>query len=1419
MAELFSLVSAAAGLLDVTLRLVNYARELKKGGATIQKDLDSLIETACVLEQVCNAISYTYDRNISRLQAKEQGQDVHDQFSRATRVMWDDLARMMNHCRVIVGRICEILKQICQPPQQRISKHVDKFVRVHRKRSKEEYLQQCRRELSMYHGSMQLVLTIINREEAQNSQDDTTRSFEDLKAQLRVLQSHISNYDQASSSTGDDEYDKEALSALRELRTCISNATELIVPTTVNKYFKTPQSVSSIFTGRELLLGELRDRFIQPLGPLHHQSQKRFVVHGLGGSGKTQFCCKFAEDNRERFWGVFSIDGSSVENIKKSLGDIAKLAGREPNANAALDWLSIVAERWLLLIDNADDVDVQLENYFPKGVGGHILITTRNGAFRVLGNVEPGYYDFSGLHFDEASILLLKASSLPRPWEPSWENLASKITKELGHLALAIVQAGAAIRERLCSLQDYLGWYERSWQKLRDDDKVQPATRHEQAIWTTFEMCYRRLEQKRDRIEAADAIELLHIFGFLYRENLSPVILTKALKNAQLEAENEKAVALEQESTPFRKRAGLGGKLQRKLANLLFLMIVPSTPAPLPSVLRDSRQMHATEAAEDRIRGALSELEKMSLIYYNERDQTYSMHPVVHDWSRKRPRMKLRHQALWADVAGHVLSASILLPPLGIRTEDELHHAALLPHIEHVQRCREDISAQVKLRSRQSWVSRLTKASPMNTHRIRMYAKFSLVYAQCGDYERAEPLLAEVVEFLSLYLGHGESRTRAAQTALAGVYWQRGKSKEALDLQLSIATTCETYLGRDNPDTLRALHNLSITLWQQGKYSLAKQLQVEVVNGFTKLLGRKHADTLEAINNLGRTVMKFARQEDLQEALKLFYEALEGMKDTLGNEHLLATYAKENFARVSCLIGEQALLDRSLQLMEEAISTRKARMGKEAPWTLMAMGNMAVVLAARGQVEKAEKLILDVLPIAERNLGSRHIGVLFGQQILATVLIQQKRYGEAEAILVEAIKGQKDMTSRSHDFHPDRIVSMIELARCYERQGKLKNSIEMCDETIQGIEHATKNGHPFLTVLKEAQGKMERLLEGGQSSGPESEGITEPLILAAAALASAVTASPIDARQASNYVGYLVSTFSDVLPQVQFYLSNGNNPKSFVFLNKGKPVLASNVGTKGVRDIFLTTNTARSEYYLLATDLDINAPGFSWDWATRQGSRSLVVWKSTDLVNWSLPSLRTVEADTAGMAWAPSAVWDDTTSQYYVFWSSRLYSTSDRSHAGTASLDRIRYATTRDFATFTAPQDYVALPGTPLIDQEFLRTGANSFIRFLKNETTNQVYQENTTGGLFGTWTRVPGYLRPESPFEGPAAFADNTTPGLYYVWLDNYTQYVPYQTSNIQNPSWSASSASGFPRGLKHGSVTPLTQKEYNAIAAAYPA
>lgn len=67
-----------------------------------------------------------------------------------------------------------------------------------------------------------------------------------------------------------------------------------------NKHFHIPQVVSSIFTGREDMSQLVkRSLLVEEVDDTTRQ-QRRFIIYGIGGSGKTQFCCKFAQDHRER---------------------------------------------------------------------------------------------------------------------------------------------------------------------------------------------------------------------------------------------------------------------------------------------------------------------------------------------------------------------------------------------------------------------------------------------------------------------------------------------------------------------------------------------------------------------------------------------------------------------------------------------------------------------------------------------------------------------------------------------------------------------------------------------------------------------------------------------------------------------------------------------------------------------------------------------------------------------------------------------------------------------------------------------------------------------------------------------------------------------------------------------------------------
>jgi hypothetical protein len=67
-----------------------------------------------------------------------------------------------------------------------------------------------------------------------------------------------------------------------------------------NEHFYIPQVVSSIFTGREDMSLLVERSLLADEDDNITRQQRRFIIHGIGGSGKTQFCCKFAQDHRER---------------------------------------------------------------------------------------------------------------------------------------------------------------------------------------------------------------------------------------------------------------------------------------------------------------------------------------------------------------------------------------------------------------------------------------------------------------------------------------------------------------------------------------------------------------------------------------------------------------------------------------------------------------------------------------------------------------------------------------------------------------------------------------------------------------------------------------------------------------------------------------------------------------------------------------------------------------------------------------------------------------------------------------------------------------------------------------------------------------------------------------------------------------
>ena len=141
-----------------------------------------------------------------------------------------------------------------------------------------------------------------------------------------------------------------------------------------------PYPPNQHFTDRQGTLSHLRYTFTtSKVSTLIQQA-----IQGIDGMGKTQCALQYAYDYRNDYQAVLWTNATSRETFITDFVHIARklyLPGRDAQdqtiaVNAVKQWLETHAG-WLLILDNADDLDL-INPFLPSEGEGHILLTTRN---------------------------------------------------------------------------------------------------------------------------------------------------------------------------------------------------------------------------------------------------------------------------------------------------------------------------------------------------------------------------------------------------------------------------------------------------------------------------------------------------------------------------------------------------------------------------------------------------------------------------------------------------------------------------------------------------------------------------------------------------------------------------------------------------------------------------------------------------------------------------------------------------------------------------------------------------------------------------------------------------------------------------------------------------------------------------------
>jgi hypothetical protein len=321
-------------------------------------------------------------------------------------------------------------------------------------------------------------------------------------------------------------------------------------------------------------------------------------------------------------------------------------------------------------------------------------------------------------------------------------------------------------------------------------------------------------------------------------------------------------------------------------------------------------------------------------------------------------------------------------------------------------------------------------------------------------------------------------------------------------------------------------------------------------------------------------------------------------------------------------------------------------------------------------------------------------------------------------------------------------------------------------------------------------------------------------------LSQAAAAAPA----APAYDGYLLVHFTSAEQDgEQLYFSTSRDGYRWTELNGARPVLESRLGEKGVRDPAIVRAADGGKFYILATDLRI-ANGKGWDAAMHKGSTSLVIFESPDLLAWSAPRLVNIAGDIpdAGCAWAPEAIYDEAAGDYIVYWTT--ISPKDG-----ITKPRIYYSRTRDFTRFTPARLYIDRPGTVgLIDTQIVKSDdPASPYRYYRASGDGQITLEGSDR-ILGEWTRIGDLTAvglTGKDVEGPILFRMNGT-GEWGLWVDQYAKNRGYLALTSRDLSKAGNfrivDAARLSLGTsikRHGSILNITDSEYRALQAKWPA
>jgi len=301
---------------------------------------------------------------------------------------------------------------------------------------------------------------------------------------------------------------------------------------------------------------------------------------------------------------------------------------------------------------------------------------------------------------------------------------------------------------------------------------------------------------------------------------------------------------------------------------------------------------------------------------------------------------------------------------------------------------------------------------------------------------QAEALMVQTLEIERRVMGPEYEMVLGLSKDLATLYASEGRFAEAEALYRQTLETETRVFGPEHPDTILTAAYVAQQYVFQGKFADAETLEKQTLETSQRVLGPNHPFTVFCLHLLGNT---YAARGEYPRAETFYNQALDGWRRVLGPAHPNTFNA---YADISSMYQQEAKYALAEDSASKALAGRRRAFGSEQADTMSSAADLAAVYILEGKFADSEPLAREAVAF-DRNQGTESWERFRAESILGASLTGQRKYQEAEPLLVEGYTGmlaRKERIGVPDRYNLDRAHKW--LVRMYVDWGKPEKAAE-----------------------------------------------------------------------------------------------------------------------------------------------------------------------------------------------------------------------------------------------------------------------------------------------------------------------------------------------------------------------------------------